>query len=301
MVEFLTLLKSTLRKFKLQAEIAVLDRNATKRQRAFGVELFDLIQKQKVEMHAHIANTIEKTNPTTTTTMNSGTTTNPKSASTETTAETTTTTTPTTLQNNNSQGALVSVETVEGVLGLFQAIENEIRDPLATCRKDVNTMTDESISMSMSMSMSSIHSPSIYLPIRIRRRKEQFGIEIWPIVGKPKLCLHESLEEVRKDKDRTAAATATSSSTTTSSSSDGDGKSKRTDLGGLVTVALKSVVEGTKTTITKAIGKLSPEERDVQACVMVAKQEVAVYEAQKTEKLVEIEELVSGGTTLECC
>ena len=68
-----------------------------------------------------------------------------------------------------------------------------------------------------------------------------------------------------------------------------------------MTAALKSVVKGTKTTITKAIGKLLPEEREVEACVTVAKQEVAVYEAQKTEKLVEIEGLVSGGTTLECC
>ena len=66
MVEFLTLLKSTFRKFKLQAEVAVLDRDATKRKRAFGVELFDLIQKQKVEMHAHIEETIEETNHNTT-------------------------------------------------------------------------------------------------------------------------------------------------------------------------------------------------------------------------------------------
>ena len=57
----------------------------------------------------------------------------------------------------------------------------------------------------------------------------------------------------------------------------------------------------THTCLVVAIGKSLPEEREVGACVTVAKQEVAVYEAQKTENLVEIEGLVSGGTTLECC
>jgi len=39
----------------------------------------------------------------------------------------------------------------------------------------------------------------------------------------------------------------------------------------------------------------------VEACVSVAKKEIAVFEVAKTEKLTELEALVSGGTTLECC
>lgn len=80
-----------------------------------------------------------------------------------------------------------------------------------------------------------------------------------------------------------------------------ESSSSGVDIGGVVTGVLKSVVNGTKTTITKAIGKLSPKQRDVEACISVAKRDIAEHEKQKMEKMVEIEALVTGGTTLECC
>ena len=60
MVEFITLLKDTFQKFKLQAEVAVLERDSTNRQRAFGVELYDLIEKQTIDMRKDIETTLEK-------------------------------------------------------------------------------------------------------------------------------------------------------------------------------------------------------------------------------------------------
>ena len=68
-----------------------------------------------------------------------------------------------------------------------------------------------------------------------------------------------------------------------------------------MTTALQGVVKGTKTTLTKAIGKLSPEEREVEACVDAAKRDISVFEEKKSEMLLENEILVTGGTTLECC
>jgi len=259
MVDFLTLLKGTFRKFQLQAEVALLDRDATNRQRAFGIELFDLIEAQRVTMRAQIEKTMEGDDP--------------KSDAEEVANANT---------NSQSANGSVTASDVETVMRVFQTIENEIREPLDACRKDIQDLRHAARGLPI---------PEILL----KRRKEEFGIAVWPIVSKPK-WLHESLEEDLKK--------ALADHDTKERSSDGssNGSKNGTELlGNLVTGAIKSVVEGTKTTITKAIGKLSPEEREVEACVTIAKQEVAKFEEQKIEKLSEIEELVSGGTTLECC
>ena len=235
MVELVALIKGTFQKIKLRAEVAVLDHDATKRQKAFGVELFDLIEKQKIDIRAQIEKTMDEN----------------KSNTNSTEKETKTT-----------EG---DVSQVENFLKVFQTIENEITGPLEGCRADIAKMTE-----------------SNFLPLLIKRRKEEFGVEIWPIVSSPK-WLHESLEGDLKK------------------ALEDDTVDKNNQLGNLVNVAIKGVVKGTKTTLTKAIGKLSPEEREVETCVMVAKEEVAVFEQKRTEKLMEIEDLVSGGTTLECC
>mmetsp|Transcript_10100 Transcript_10100/g.21165 ORF Transcript_10100/g.21165 Transcript_10100/m.21165 type:complete len:127 (-) Transcript_10100:1810-2190(-) len=116
--------------------------------------------------------------------------------------------------------------------------------------------------------------------IMIQRRKEEFGIEIWPIVSKPS-WLHESLEHdmrgalAEHDKDK--------------------------DIGNLMNNAMKGVIDGTKKTITKAIGKLSPEQREVETLVDTAKRAIKEMEDKQAAKAAEIEALVAGGTTLECC
>jgi hypothetical protein len=235
MVELVALVKGTFQKFKLRAEVAVLDHDATKRQKLFGVELFDLIEKQKIDIRAQIEKTMDE---------------NKSNANT------------TEKETKPSEG---HVSQVENFLKVFQTIENEITGPLEGCRADIAKMTE-----------------SNFLPLLIKRRKEEFGVEIWPIVSSPK-WLHESLEGDLKK------------------ALEDDTVEKNNQLGNLMNVAIKGVVKGTKTTLTKAIGKLSPEEREVETCVMVAKEEVAVFEQKRTEKLTEIEDLVSGGTTLECC
>jgi len=262
MVNFLTLLKDTFRQLQLRAEIALLDRDATNRQRAFGVELYDLIERQRGTMLAQIEETIERSN-------------NPNnSGGGATTAAATTT--------PSHSGGSMSPADVEGVMRIFQTIENEIRVPLDACRKDVGDME-----------ASVPRFPSLL----IQRRKEEFGVAVWPIVSKNQ-WLHESLEE---DLNNVLSKTKKNNNNNGNNDNNDNTRDISKDIGNLVTTALKGVVEGTKTTITKAIGKLSPEECEVEACVTLAKRDVAVYEDTKKEKLSEIEALVSGGSTLECC
>lgn len=141
MVDFTTLMKGSFRKFQLQAEVALLDRDVTNRQRSFGVELYDLIEKQRIETRAQIDRTIRET----------------------------------------EGGVAVAPESVESFLKIFRAIENEIREPLESCRKDVTEMEES-------------RRPG-FPPLFIQRRKEAFGIEVWPIVSGPKWLHNESLGE----------------------------------------------------------------------------------------------------------
>ena len=225
MVELSAIVKGTVRKFQLQAEVVALEFEASKRKRAFGVELFDLIEKQRINMRAQIEKTLEET------------------------------------ESKTPQ----DVQTFEKFLTVFQTIENEIRKPLEACRTDVAKMSE-----------------SHYLPILIQRRKEDFGVEIWPIVTSPK-WLHESLEgDLKKAFNEKTVE-------------------QKNQLENLVKVAMHGVIKGTKTTITKAIGKLSPEQREVENLVKISKRDVAVFEEQKIAKMREMEELYLDGVTLECC
>eukprot|EP00531_Pseudo-nitzschia_arenysensis_P007973 CAMPEP_0116145444 /NCGR_PEP_ID=MMETSP0329-20121206/16594_1 /TAXON_ID=697910 /ORGANISM="Pseudo-nitzschia arenysensis, Strain B593" /LENGTH=252 /DNA_ID=CAMNT_0003641045 /DNA_START=176 /DNA_END=937 /DNA_ORIENTATION=- len=252
MVEFIELVKGTFRKFQLQAEVAVLDHDVAKRQKAFGIELYDLIEKQRVDTRAQIEKTMEENS----------------------TKEGT---------GDSASAPSSPAETVETFLKIFQTIENEIRGPLEACKADVDRMTEAN-----------------YLPILIQKRKEDFGVQVWPIVSEPK-WLHESLD----GNVRAALAEQQTTSTTTTTTVNGETTTttatREDPLNNFVSAAIKGVVKGTKTTITKAIGKLSPEQRELETMVKVAKDDIAVVEAQKTEKLTEIQDLVAGGTTLECC
>ena len=237
MVDFMTVVKGSVRKFQLQAEVALLDREAANRQKHFGVELYDLIDEQRKAADAEIERT---------------------------------------LRDSNREDTPEARQHVTDFLKVFQAVENEIREPLERCQKDVASMEAKG-----------------FPPIFVQRRKEDFGIEVWPIVSMPK-WLHESLDHDLKtaiadqaQKDKEAATRGTSPETV--------------DAKNLVAGALNAVVKGTVTTIHKAIGKLSPEQRAVEACVKAAKKDVTVVEERKLEKLSEIESLVVGNQTLECC
>lgn len=243
MVELTALLRGTFLKFKLQAEVAVLDHESHKRQRTFGVELYDLIEKQKKDLRAEIETTIEE---------------------------------------SKSNGNGVTPEDMESVMKVFQTIENEIAPLLEACRADVEKLESNTTPLK---------------DILIQRRKEDLGVAVWPIVTSPK-WLHETLEEELRD---TLAGAETKENQTASETASENNKNNNTLAGDLLNAAIKGVAKGTKTTITKAIGRLCPKQREVEACVKVAKKDVAVIKEQKIVKLSEIEELVMTGNTLECC
>jgi len=242
MVDFMTVVKGSLRKFQLQAEVALLEREASNRQRAFGVELYDLIEAQRLSKDAQIDRT---------------------------------------LRESNQEDTPEARKNVEGFLKLFEAIENEIREPLDNCRKDVAGM-EESVPK--------------FPPLFVQRRKEDFGVEIWPTVSKPK-WLHESLEhDLKKAMDETAKKEEEAAAR-----GEAGGTSPKVDVNKMVTGALNAVVKGTVTTINKAIGKLSPEQQALEDCLKAAKKDMASVEEKKREKYSEIEALVAGNQTLECC
>ena len=204
MVGFTSLVRDTLRKLQLEAEVMSISHNMTKRQKAFGVELYDLIETQRVQNRAQIEATLR--------------------------------------ENNGRATEGYTPEDFEDILKVFQTVENEIREPLEACRADIQSL--ESIAA---------------LPILIKARKETFGVAIWPIITQP---FYD--------------------------------KGSKADIGSRIGAAFLGAVK-------TAIGKLSPEQQVVQACVEAAINDVQKYHDQKQEKMVEIESLVSGGTTLECC
>merc|ERR1712232_1401385 len=135
MVDFATLVKNTFRKLQLQAQCAILDREITKRQRSFGVELYGLIETQRQELRQSVLSKDDTGNP--------------------------------------QQAA----NDVESMMKVFQGVENDIRVPLEVCQKEVREMETS-------------QPPSH--PYFIQRRKEQFGVTIWPTIEE-RLDLPESL------------------------------------------------------------------------------------------------------------
>lgn len=230
MVDFLTLMQHTFRKFQLKAEIALLDRELTNRLRRFGIELYDIIEKQRRSVIAQL----EK----------DGTTTDPK-----------------------------QVDDIQQILKVFQTIENEIKIPLEVTRTEIDNMESST--------------PIKFPPLLIQRRKEEFGITIWPIICEETLWIHETLEkDLLKDAN--------------SSNNNNNNKTTKT-VGEFMNTAIKSIEKGTKSTIKKAVGKLSSEQREVEVCVDVTKLDISLIENTILNKYNEIDKLINNGTTLECC
>ena len=238
MVDFLTLAQKTLRKLQLKVEIVLLDRDITNRQRKFGIELYDLIEKQRRALHTQL----EK---------DYGTITDD--------------------DDDDKLKKAIAVDDITQTLKLFQIIENEIKIPLEVTRKEINNMLESSVK---------------FPPLLIQRRKEEFGITIWPIICEETLWIHETLEKdlLLKNKDH---ANANNDNTTIVSN--------------FMNVAIKAIEKGTKSTLKKVVGKLSSEEREVEACVDKAKSDIKVIENQKVEKQDEINSLHNENTTIECC
>mmetsp|Transcript_11267 Transcript_11267/g.12759 ORF Transcript_11267/g.12759 Transcript_11267/m.12759 type:complete len:247 (+) Transcript_11267:37-777(+) len=245
MVDFLTLLQQTFRKFALKAEIAlVLDREIANRQRKFGVDLYDLIEKQRTTVKQQINDELQKKEE------------NGNQDDKEKREGTTAKEQADTVDKN-----------VQQLLQVFQTIENEIRLPLEATQKEIDDMQ--------------LSKPA-FPPIFIQRRKEEFGITIWPMISDSTMSLPETLE---KEFQKTENASSTG---TTPAALD------------FMNKAVQGLVKGTKATLKKAVGSLSPAEREVEACVDVAKQDMQLLEAKKLVKTKELEQLVDSGTTLEC-
>jgi len=243
MVDFLTLLQQTFRKFALKAEIAlVLDRDIANRQRKFGVDLYDLIEKQRTIVQQQINDELQKKEE------------NGNQDDKEKREATT------------AKEQADTVDNVQQLLQVFQTIENEIRLPLEATQQEIDDMQ--------------LSKPA-FPPIFIQRRKEEFGITIWPMISDSTMSLPESLE---KEFQKTEHASST-------------GTTPALDF---MNKAVQGLVKGTKATLKKAVGSLSPAEREVEACVDVAKQDIQLLEAKKLVKTKELEQLVDSGTTLEC-
>ena len=230
MVDFLTLLQSTFRKFQLKYEIVVLDIDINNRQRKFGVDVYDLIYDSHRKAAAAAA-----------------------AADAEETAEL--------LVRLFKQAILVPFPTT---------IEHDIKIPLAAVCRDVLAMEKKNV-------------PDVF----IKRRKEEFGVSIWPIIVKTTLSIQETLEQ--QQQDMLAVASAAAADTTTATPGD------------FVTTAMTGLLQGTASTINKVVGKsISSEERKVQQCVIDVKQDIKLLIEQRQKKVISIETLISGGTTLEC-
>ena len=250
MVDFLTLIKNTFRKLQLKVEIVILDRDITNRQRKFGIELYDLIEKQRRALHTQL----EK---------DYGTITDDDD------------------NDNDKLKKAIAVDDITQTLKLFQIIENEIKIPLEVTRKEINNMLESSVK---------------FPPLLIQRRKEEFGITIWPIICEETLWIHETLEKDLLLKNKDAANANANANNHANANND-----NTTIVSNFMNVAIKAIEKGTKSTLKKVVGKLSSEEREVEACVDKAKSDIKVIENQKVEKQDEINSLLNENTTIECC
>lgn len=225
MVDFLTLVQSTFRKFQLKYEIVVFDIEITNRQRKFGVDLYDLIDAQRIKL----------------------------------------------LKEHDDDDD--DIQELLAIVKVFQTIENEIKVPLKAVTKDIKELETKSV-------------PALL----IQRRKEEFGISIWPTIVETTLSVQETLEKELTAELAPAVSKNQNKSTNSTSRKFGD----------FMNTAMTGLVKGTTTTIKNAVGQLSSEEREVAQCVDEATRDIKFLEEQKQEKVTLIEILVSSGTTLEC-
>jgi hypothetical protein len=211
---------------KLRGEIALIDRELATRQKAFGVELYDIVASQ---------------------------------------------------QANHKDDILETPS-------LFQTVENEIREPLEQCSKDVRVMEMEKRNianelelmevrrmrdaegggmgqrMSDSAKATELNVKAKYLDREMLLRKEKFGLEVWDKVASVQ-WLHQAVVSETKNKSGL----------------------------GIVTGAVGGLAKGVKGTVTKTLGKASGDEREIEACVDKAKKDVKFIEEKKRRKQTEMD------------
>lgn len=206
---------------KLNGEILLLDRDLTARKKLFGVEIFDLIDA---------------------------------------------------LDDKNKSN-IVSMP------GIFKSVEAQMKEPLGDCRKDVRTMKAEKLAaedelatlevrreretkatvgtfFSNTSADASLNMKITMLERKIKARKEEFGLDVWRIVGQDSSITAKVTAETRKSKTSIGKVTGV--------------------LGGLT----KGVASG----VASGLGKLSKDERAIQECLEKAKEDIGFIERSKERK-----------------
>ena len=165
---------------------------------------------------------------------------------------------------------------------IFKTIENEIQEPLAKASKEIREMdrekralveqmealgTDASDGMGKRMSdgakSAELSVKIAYLDREMKLRKEQFGLDVYEAAAGPQ-WMHQALSDGLKDK-------------------------KGLDI---VTGAVGGLVKGTKGTVTKTLGKVSGDEREIENCVHKAKADIQIIKDDKKTKNRQLEAII---------
>lgn len=164
---------------------------------------------------------------------------------------------------------------------VFKHMEKDMEEPLQKTSKEVRVMEREKRDLqqqaarieaqkekSFSDSAKSVELSArvAYLDREMKIKKEQFGLDAWEAAVDSK-WMHETLAE---------------------------GVHNAKDGLGMITGAVGGLVKGTKGTVTKTLGKLSAEEREIEQCVNKAKADVKKIQDKKDMKNRELEAIIAG-------
>lgn len=174
---------------------------------------------------------------------------------------------------------------------IFKTVENEIQEPLDKYSKEIRVMElelktiEDQIELQEAKKIRDAHSTTssgvgqsmktkakdaeLYVKIKYLKRemllrKEQFGLEVWDAAAGPS-WLHEAVINETKDKSGLGMVTGT--------------------VGGLV--------KGVKGTVTKTLGAMSSDEREIATCVNKAKDDIKKIDDQKRQKEKEVAMIVN--------
>ena len=170
---------------------------------------------------------------------------------------------------------------------LFKGIETQISEPLDVCRKEITVMEGEKAAKESEQTHLEVKreretKPSIgtwvsrssadakltveiaMLERNIKIRKEKFGLDIWDIIAQPTSVIENISADTKKE----------------------------TGLG-KVKGAVGGLTKGVTSTFSAGLGKLSGDERAIQALVEKAKDDITLMERSKARKLEIIEKLSS--------
>jgi hypothetical protein len=230
---FFDAISDTAKRAQLNAEIALIDREMTAQKKAFGIALYDIIDKQHKRK-----------------------------------------------QKSSSDNSFIPLE----MPGIFQTIENEIREPwekysreirdMERDKKDLETQVavleaskEEGMSKRLSdgAKTAECNVKIAYLDREMKIRKEQFGLAVYDAATSNK-WMHEAVADGFKGKGSLDAFKG----------------------------AVGGIVSGTKGTVTKTLGKLSADEREIETCVNKFKGEIDNKEEERSRKSRELEAIIGS-------